>query len=289
MTRLYITSDLHCEFWGDDYTSPGLRTLLEDHYRDQIAKSDLSIFAGDIDYGVRSISWLASLADGKPVIFVPGNHDLWGQNADLFSRELLEEARKYPNIFPLYPGVVGPRELNLPLRVIGATLWSGLYTSGGDRKDALASRVGMSINDFRRIRTNDGAWTVRSMLEAHALDLAFLREHLGRPAPVPTVVVTHFPPSPEASPPRFAGDALQPYFVNPLEDLVKESGASLWISGHTHHCYDHMIGRTRHIGAQLDYVRDQSHLPVNPDSPRFGIHIEMPQLKKERSHRAQVR
>ena len=68
------------------------------------------------------------------------------------------------------------------------------------------------------------------------------------------VVITHWPPTKEAIHPSFEGDKLNPYFNNDREDLVRQVGAKLWISGHTHEPFDYEIGPTRCIGNPAGYA-----------------------------------
>ena len=58
--------------------------------------------------------------------------------------------------------------------------------------------------------------------------------------------------------PKFEGDDLNPYYFNDREDLVRASGAKLWISGHTHEPFDYQVGGTRVVGNPSGY----------PDEPR---------------------
>jgi predicted phosphodiesterase len=67
--RLAILSDTHFE-----------RRLPPTIDRSALPEFDVLIHAGDLSERDldRAIDWLAALADGKPVIWCPGNHDLYG-------------------------------------------------------------------------------------------------------------------------------------------------------------------------------------------------------------------
>ena len=67
------------------------------------------------------------------------------------------------------------------------------------------------------------------------------------------MVITHWPPTKEAMHPSLDGDSLNPYYFNDREDLVREVGAKLWISGHTHEAFDYRVGKTRCIGNPAGY------------------------------------
>jgi hypothetical protein len=53
-------------------------------------------------------------------------------------------------------------------------------------------------------------------------------------------------------------------FVSGLDDFVGESGVPLWIHGHTHHCVDYKIGKTRVFSNQRGYPGEPD-LGFKPD------------------------
>ena len=62
---------------------------------------------------------------------------------------------------------------------------------------------------------------------------------------MPTVVLAHHPPSRRSIGGRYADDALSPAYASNLDELVENSGAALWVHGHTHISRDYRIGATR--------------------------------------------
>mgnify|MGYP006329361721 CR=1 FL=1 len=58
----------------------------------------------------------------------------------------------------------------------------------------------------------------------------------------------------EADYARFAGSPLNACFVSDLEALVANSGAALWIHGHTHDSFDYRLGGTRVLANPRGYV-----------------------------------
>ena len=67
------------------------------------------------------------------------------------------------------------------------------------------------------------------------------------------VVITHWPPTKHEIAPRFRGDALNGYFVNDREDLVREIAPQWWICGHVHDPYECVIGTTRCLANPTGY------------------------------------
>lgn len=55
--------------------------------------------------------------------------------------------------------------------------------------------------------------------------------------------MTHFPPSIRSEHAMYAGDPLNPYFINNIpDDELKEFGAKLWVHGHVHSKFSYKIG-----------------------------------------------
>lgn len=63
--KLWILSDLHIEqsLWDLPAAWPG---------------HDVLVAAGDIHFAVGGVRWLAERSFGKPVIYVPGDHEWYG-------------------------------------------------------------------------------------------------------------------------------------------------------------------------------------------------------------------
>jgi Icc-related predicted phosphoesterase len=74
------------------------------------------------------------------------------------------------------------------------------------------------------------------------------------------VVVTHHAPSQRSLNPLYS-DPMAAAYATHLDALVEESGVPLWIHGHTHHCVDYRLGRTRVVANQRGY----------PDEPVGGF------------------
>lgn len=70
--KLLVLSDLHLEFLPDGYRLPSVA-----------AEFDVAVLAGDIYRPLtRSLEWVARERDagafeGRPIIFVPGNHEFY--------------------------------------------------------------------------------------------------------------------------------------------------------------------------------------------------------------------
>src|SRR3974390_3370887 len=76
--RLHILSDLHLEF--EPFTAPAV-------------EADAVILAGDVSTGRNGLKWASKTFLDRPVIYVLGNHEFYGQKLQKLTAELKEMAR----------------------------------------------------------------------------------------------------------------------------------------------------------------------------------------------------
>ena len=173
----------------------------------------------------------------SPVIYVPGNCEYHSWR----SREGIDDNwRAFASLQPRLNYLVGEA-----VTINGVRFWGGpWYSDLFDRRDpGHLDRVGRCINDFQDANENPQRWTVQRHLEALAQQTRLLHKQAG----LVDVVVTHWPRTTQAIPPRLRDDLLNGYFVNDREDLVEEIGAQPWISANAYGPYDVRIGETRCI------------------------------------------
>lgn len=233
MTKFLIMSDLHNEF-GAPFDCP------------KDVNFDIAIFAGDIWKPItRSIEWLARQRDdnlgGKPVVFVAGNHEFYGDEM-VGAREAGWERAQQLGIHFLDPEAV----VIDGVRIIGATLWTdyNLYN-----RPVYARRTALrKMNDFKRIKVViDGKKdTVRPhyIQGLHQADRAFIKGELAIPHDGPTVVVTHHAPHPQSIVPMFREDELSPCYASDLSDIIEKHQPALWVHGHDHNHHLYRVGQT---------------------------------------------
>lgn len=198
---------------------------------------DVMVLAGDIGVGTSGVAW-AKRVFTCPVIYVPGNHEYYGQDMDVLNRELRDYCRG-SNIHVLNDAttVIGG------VRFIGCTLWTDFALYGTIGESARLAANG--LNDYRVIGKNGGALMPADTRALHLTSRAYLERTLADPFDGSTVVVTHHAPSARSVAPRFSGDPLNPAFASDLESVVASSGAALWIHGHVHDSFDYVIGQSR--------------------------------------------
>ena len=216
--KIQYFSDLHLEFGN-----------LEPARSD----ADVIIAAGDIGVGLDGINWLTQF--DRPVIYVLGNHEYWGQDYTDFIDQVWQESSG-TNVHFLENESV---EIE-GVRFIGCSLW----TDYGHGNDQIMRAAAQGMNDFRYI--SDGGKPLRPsrLLEAHRQSVDWLSDVLTESYDGKTVVVTHHAPSMKSWH-RSSLDGYQYCYCSNLEPIMNTTDASLWVHGHTHHAQDYEIQGVR--------------------------------------------
>ncbi|MGE5090467.1 MAG: metallophosphoesterase [Candidatus Levyibacteriota bacterium] len=204
--------------------------------------ADVVILAGDIARPWDAVTWAARF--DKPVLYVPGNHEFYGdtlRGAITRLREACAGTRVQ---------VLDDEEVVLGgVRFLGSTLWTDFALFGDGDRRAAAMREGQRwIRDFTRIRSADGPdapFTPEDSAALFKTSAQWLEARLRTQHPGPTVVITHHAPSPRSIHPRFAGSPLNACFVSDAEHLLDGARVRLWIHGHTHDSFDYAVNGTR--------------------------------------------
>lgn len=127
--RIWILSDLHIEQCRWDLPDPA-------------PDFDLLIAAGDIhDPLSEGVRWLAERANGRPVIYVPGNHE-WYAHRQRFTIEE-ETARSSVLAKELGIHLLQDAEAEIDgVRFLGSTLWTDYQVSAAERSTCAMQRGG---------------------------------------------------------------------------------------------------------------------------------------------------
>jgi hypothetical protein len=239
--RIQLFSDLHLERYPD--------------FRPRfLPGADVIVLAGDIgsyqqgsrlqsqDFGLERFSPLQGELAGKPVLFIPGNHEFDGLDYDETHARLRATCERL-GITWLDREVVTIGQV----RFIGTTLWSD-FEALALRETDLTRQLQQRTKAFRAANyylaknttLKDGEPVLAEGWRALALDCqAWLREKLATPFDGKTVVVTHFAPSLLSADPRYGVTPGTAGFCNSLDGLFK--GAAVWMHGHLHCTNDYVV------------------------------------------------
>lgn len=198
------------------------------------ADVDVLVVAGDVFEGdiARGIRWTAEVAEGRPSVFVPGNHEFWGCALEEQIERGLEAAALYGVTMLDGQGWV---DIGGCL-FAGGTLWTDRSLNVPFGQRILGRELGEPIDVRgpgidRRAKPADGLRWHRRMVTA--LEKALGEASDGRPR----VVATHHAPSARSLFPGRETDPSGAFAASDLEHLLA-AGADLWIHGHVHHSVD---------------------------------------------------
>ncbi len=175
----------------------------------------------------------------KPVIYVPGNHEFYGESIHSLPAALRLLA-KASSIH-----LLDNDEVRLgDVRFLGATLWTNYELYGIDRIGEVTAHADRHLNDYICIQgDNARSLTPGQTVSLHLRAVDWLARKLDEPFDGKTVVITHHAPHPGSLIPRHEGKLINAAYASDLTHLMGK--AVLWIHGHTHHCVDYTINGTR--------------------------------------------
>lgn len=129
--KALILSDLHLEFGA---------------FEPPAVDADVVVLAGDIGAGAEGIRWARNAFPSQPIIYVQGNHELYGNEFYEVIDACRREAEKAEVTF-----LENEAAIVDGVRFLGATLWSDYCLHGGGTQPTSMRAAASSINDFRRI------------------------------------------------------------------------------------------------------------------------------------------
>jgi len=241
--KLHILNDLHVEF--GDFTVPE-------------TDADVIIMAGDIGVGMGGLAWIDSQNLGKPVIYIPGNHEFYHHDISMVD-ELKAKAPDNVHVLNQDVAVING------VRFLGSILWTDFLLFGETDKYFSVQCARKAMSDFEIIRINGNRFTPEDSIELHTKTRDWLSCMLSEPFNGKTVVITHHAPSSKSVSPRFAKDLLTPAFASNLEELMEGNRVALWVHGHTHDGFDYEVFGTRVICNPRGYVTYEENQEFNPE------------------------
>ncbi|MGF1761614.1 metallophosphoesterase [Photobacterium sagamiensis] len=236
--KIGYISDVHLEFIKDECFVP------------ETNDADALIFAGDISsHPEQAKAWMEKVSQGKPSVYVPGNHEFYGY---VYQEQLdkLRELYYGSNITLLHQDKVNIGGVDF----LGAILWTDFdyfYCQAVSKKEAIL------LNDFRQICHPDchSTLTPDLMINWHLEQRNWLAIQLDA-ATNPTVIVTHHAPTAKSVAPEYAYDRLTPAFVSRLDHLMDNPLLKLWVHGHMHTPVDVNVGHVQVVCNPIGYPHE---------------------------------
>lgn len=249
--RLHVLSDLHIE--------RGVGEL-------RAVDADVVVLAGDIGVGTRGVEWAREWVTGRPVLYLAGNHEFYGQSFP----GLVDDLRRAAAGSSVH--VLEEDEVTIGgVRFLGCTLWSDFEFDGAQRRELSMRICERAVSDYHVIRSRDSERPLRAAetLAAHQASRRWLSERLASAHDGPTVVITHHAPYTRWRPPEPALRLVAGAFVSDLRALMGGERAGLWIYGHTHRAADFEVSGTRLLSNPRGYPEE----PVDGFDPGLVVEV----------------
>ena len=214
--------------------------------------ADVVILAGDISRPREAVAWARAI--DKPVLYVAGNHEFYGDSID-GTLDTLRNLCEGTSVRFLDDDVV----VLDGVRFIGSTLWTDFMLLGAARRGDAMREGQRFLRDFSRIRTrrhSDAIYTPADSVARFDVHRRFVAGELAKPFAGPTVVITHHAPSPKSIHPRFRDSLLNACFISDLEHMMDGRRACLWVHGHTHDTFDYAVNGTRGVCNPRGYAKN---------------------------------
>jgi predicted phosphodiesterase len=252
LVRLHVLSDLHLER-GERELPP--------------TDADAIVLAGDISTGTRGVEWARRAAAGRPVLYVAGNHEFYGEPL----RGLIAQLRQAAADSSVH--VLENDELVLEgVRFLGCTLWSDFEFDGPENRELSMRVCERAVSDYHVIRADREQRPIGpgETLAVHRESRAWLEQRLGAGFDGPTVVITHHAPYIRWRPPKQVARLLAGAFVSDLSPLMGGERVPLWIYGHTHRVADVRLAGTRIVSNPCGYPDER----VEGYDPELVVDVE---------------
>lgn len=249
-----MLSDLHLERGGDP---------------PRVADADVLVLAGDIGPGVAGLRAAAGWWNEHPIVYVSGNHELYGHGLPNLTGQLRTAATSFKgrvHVLERDEVVLGG------VRFLGCTLWSDFDVGGAEERDRSMAICADVINDYEHIAWTPAGRTLRPQdtLRLHRISRRWLEHRLEMPFDGPTVVITHHAPlAPRDRPTDPLRRALAGAFISDLAGLMGADRVAIWIHGHTHRRVDAVVRGTRVVSNPRGYP----HEPVEGFDPGLVLDV----------------
>lgn len=246
--KVQFCSDLHLEMRPKDYK------LAQ-------TNADIIILAGDVHVGIDAVEFAVdeSQRQKKPVIFVAGNHEYYGQDYD----HLLNKMRLALIDNPQVHFLENDELIIDGTRFLGATLWTDYKGDTISETEDNMNYSGRCLRDHVVIRRTYKNFTPQDAAAINSSSVAFLSHKLNEEFDGRTFVITHHGPSPQCQHQHYPVGQISTAFHSNFDSLVRKADA--WIFGHTHSNLNTKVGNCRLVSNQMGYPGENMLVPFRDD------------------------
>jgi predicted phosphodiesterase len=219
----------------------------KDDFKYNQLDEDVLVLAGDIGEGMAGIEWVGHQRIGIPVLYVPGNHEYYGEDIGTLNAQLRKV--KCCNILNNQTLEIGD------VVFVGTTLWTDFNVFGNQPLHAEITR--RSLNDYVWIRRKQRRFRVQDSVAYNEVAIRFLERVLSKKDSTKTYVLITHHCAEWSIPARFRNDPVTSGFATKLP-YGMEQEFKLWIHGHTHDAFNYEIGGCRIICNPRGYLTEVS-------------------------------
>lgn len=278
--KVKVVSDLHLEFSNIEIKNNGCDVLILSG--DIMLADVLEDFPADYDNtkivssrqikAVRFRNFLRDCCEDFPnVIYVAGNHEFYHGKFYKTLDILKEECAEFPNLHFLEDKSVTIDDIIF----VGGTVW----TDCNKRDPFTMWQLPKMMNDFHIIKNERNGYRRMStddIANRHHTTMEFIRtvaKHA--PADKKIVVVSHHSPSEQSVHSQYKDHfAMNGGYRSHLDSFILDNpNIVLWTHGHTHYCFDYMIGNTRVICNPRGYQDESGYSEDTGWNPDLIIEI----------------
>ncbi len=242
--RFHLLSDLHLEF--ERFTPPPVN-------------ADCVIFAGDVHCKRNGVRWIREAVTDKPVVYVLGNHEYYGEKMPGLAEKLKADAAG-ADIHVLENNWVEIAGIS----IFGCTLWTDMMLHG--ELELASYEAATQMNDYRKIRSSVSYQKLRPTMTRgqHAVSIRTMKDFFAQNDPRRSVVVTHHAPSMRSLPEHRRDRLISGAYASNLEPLIEQFAPLVWVHGHIHHPVRYRVGKTLVLSNPRGYP-DEGDRGFQPD------------------------
>jgi len=218
-----------------------------DDFPFQQLDEDVVIFPGDIAEGTHGCGWIKRQKITVPVIYVPGNHEYYGQNIGTLNNEFRRV--KHCNILNNQVHEIGD------VVFVGTVLWTDFNVFGNQPLHAELTR--RALNDYIWIQRKWHRFTPDDQIAYNKVAIRFIERVVKNKNPNKKYVLVTHHCAEWSIDTRYKNDPVTAGFATKLPYGLEQEFC-LWVHGHTHTAFNYKIGDCRIVCNPRGYMTEKS-------------------------------